>query len=238
MLKKQYSKDKSACKVTFTLPKEAAADAKEVKVLGDFNNWSWENGALMVASKVEYAATLELPTGKSYAFRYLIDNDTWENDWQADSYETNKYGVYNSVLALDSAEAEAPVVPKAKGATKTATKASDKAAPAKKDSTKAAKPAAAKATAPKAKATVADDLTKIEGVGPKIAELLNAAGIATFADLAKAKTAALQSVLEGAGPRYKMHDPATWAEQAKLATKGEWSKLDSLQEELKGGKRK
>ncbi|MCB9273654.1 MAG: 50S ribosomal protein L27, partial [Lewinellaceae bacterium] len=51
------------------------------------------------------------------------------------------------------------------------------------------------------------------------------------------KKATLQQILEAAGPRYKMHDPATWANQAKLAAKGEWDKLAKLQDELKGGKK-
>ncbi|HMR42490.1 MAG TPA: helix-hairpin-helix domain-containing protein, partial [Saprospiraceae bacterium] len=83
-----------------------------------------------------------------------------------------------------------------------------------------------------------DDLTKIEGIGPKIAELLNGAGIVTFDGLAKADTKTLKGVLENAGPRFKMHDPATWMEQAKLAAAAQWEKLAKLQEELKGGKRK
>ena len=105
---------------------------------------------------------------------------------------------------------------------------------------KAAKPA--KAEAPKAAkaaktaAVTNDDLTKIEGVGPKIQTLLQEKGILTFSDLAKAKVADLKAILEAAGSRYKMHDPATWAKQAKLAADGQWEKLQQLQNELKGGK--
>ncbi len=60
-----------------------------------------------------------------------------------------------------------------------------------------------------------DDLTKIEGIGKKIAELLVAANITTFSDLAKAPLNTLQVILKSAGSRYKSYDPSTWSEQAK-----------------------
>ena len=79
-------------------------------------------------------------------------------------------------------------------------------------------------------------MKKVEGNGPKIAGLLNAAGIITFADLAKAPIKTLKKVLADAGKRFKMHDPKTWAAQAELAAKGDWDKLKAWQGELKGGK--
>jgi predicted flap endonuclease-1-like 5' DNA nuclease len=81
-----------------------------------------------------------------------------------------------------------------------------------------------------------DDLKKIEGVGPKIEELLNQAGITTFATLAKTATDKLKSILDAAGKRYQIHDPSTWAKQAKLAADGKWDELTKWQGELKGGK--
>ena len=227
MLKKSYSKTKPVCKVTFTLPVEAANGAKDVRVLGDFNNWSWENGYKMKAGKKDFTTAVELEAGKIYEFRYLIDNHLWENDWAADSYvESGFYGITNSVIALKEATKKAPA--KKTVAKKTPAKTNGKQAPAAK-----AKPKAA----PAAKKAKADDLKKIEGIGPKIAGLLKEAGIVTFADLAKAKITILKAILEKAGKRYQMHDPSTWAEQAKLANKGEWDKLAKLQDELKGGKR-
>ena len=83
---------------------------------------------------------------------------------------------------------------------------------------------------------VKEDLTKIEGVGPKIAELLNNAGIYSFADLSKASSKKLKGILEAAGSRYQMHDPSTWAKQAKLAAGGKWEELEKWQDELNGGK--
>ncbi|MBK8564567.1 MAG: hypothetical protein IPN76_14840 [Saprospiraceae bacterium] len=276
-VEKDYSKTKPVCKVTFTLPIEAAQGGSEVRILGDFNDWSWENGYKMKSGKAEFTSEVELTAGKEYQFRYLIDNHIWENDWNADNYLPTPFGVYNSVISLREVAAAAaakavatkpaatkaeakPTAPKAEAKTaakkavaKVATpKAEAKPAVAKVAAPKAeAKPAVAKAAAPAAKAApkaaaakpvaakavVADDLTKIEGIGPKIAELLKAAGIVTFKDLTAAKAATVKSILDAAGKRFQMHDPSTWAEQSKLAANGEWEKLAKLQDALKGGKK-
>ena len=79
-----------------------------------------------------------------------------------------------------------------------------------------------------------DDLEIIEGIGPKIAGLLKAAGITTFAQLAEADLARVQEILRAANLR--LADPTTWAEQARLAAKGDWSALETLQNQLKGGR--
>ncbi len=81
-----------------------------------------------------------------------------------------------------------------------------------------------------------DDLKKIEGIGPKIEQLLNAAGISTFAELAMADVEQIKEVLNEAGSRYKMHDPTTWPQQAALAAAGKWDELKTLQDELNGGR--
>ena len=81
-----------------------------------------------------------------------------------------------------------------------------------------------------------DDLVIIEGIGPKIAELLNNAGITTFAQLAEADDATVQQVLTEAGPRFNVHDATTWNEQAALARDGKMDELKELQDRLKGGK--
>ena len=113
---------------------------------------------------------------------------------------------------------------------------------------KVAKPVAAKA-APKAQAaaglpkkyltkTGADDLTAIEGIGPKIGDLLIAAGITTFAQLASAKVSKIEEVLKAAGSRYSMANPGTWPEQAALLASGDYAGFEKLAEELDGGVRK
>ena len=85
------------------------------------------------------------------------------------------------------------------------------------------------------KAAETDDLKKIEGIGPKIAEIFNAAGINTFADLAGTSVEKLSEILADAGSSYASKNPGTWPEQAKLAAEGNWDVLKDLQEKLKGG---
>lgn len=82
----------------------------------------------------------------------------------------------------------------------------------------------------------ANDLTVVEGIGPKIAGLLSDAGIPTWAALGDARIGTLREVLENAGPRYRMHDPETWARQSRMAASGEWKKLKVYQDSLNRGK--
>ena len=86
------------------------------------------------------------------------------------------------------------------------------------------------------KKKVADDLVKIEGIGPKVVKVLSRAGIETFEDLAQAKPADVQKVLDKAG--LQMMDPEGWIDQAKLAAKEDWEGFEKLQETLKGGRKK
>lgn len=81
-----------------------------------------------------------------------------------------------------------------------------------------------------------DDLKVIEGIGPKIADLLIDGGISTFAQLAASTPEAIQEILEAAGPQYNIHSPATWPAQAQLAADGKWDELKTLQDELLGGR--
>jgi large subunit ribosomal protein L21 len=81
----------------------------------------------------------------------------------------------------------------------------------------------------------ADDLTKVEGIGPKISELLQNAGVNTFADLASQSEDALKTVLKGGGSRFAMKNPSTWAKQADMAANGQWDELKKWQDILDGG---
>jgi large subunit ribosomal protein L27 len=94
-----------------------------------------------------------------------------------------------------------------------------------------------KAPAKKAKkADAGDDLKKIEGIGPKIAELFNNEGIMTFAQLSETSTERMQEILTAAGSRYASHNPGTWAKQAAMAAAGQWDELKAWQDEMNGGK--
>jgi predicted flap endonuclease-1-like 5' DNA nuclease len=84
------------------------------------------------------------------------------------------------------------------------------------------------------KESSSDDLTKIEGIGPKIADVLVANGITTFAELSASKVGDLRTIL--ADNDLASHEPKTWSKQATLAKNEKWDKLAELQEELKGGR--
>ena len=92
-----------------------------------------------------------------------------------------------------------------------------------------------KATGPEA--TAPDDLKRIEGIGPKIASVLQAAGISTFAQLADTEVSQLEQILEEADPRLlRLADPSSWPEQAALAAGEESDALEALQATLKRGR--
>jgi len=78
------------------------------------------------------------------------------------------------------------------------------------------------------------NLQIIEGVGPKIESILKAAGYHTWSDLAKASDTDLQKVLDDAGPRYRMHDPTLWSNQARHAANGDWDGLVRYQKDIDG----
>ncbi|MEP7267876.1 MAG: hypothetical protein ABI844_09640 [Saprospiraceae bacterium] len=82
----------------------------------------------------------------------------------------------------------------------------------------------------------ADDLKLIEGIGPKIEQLFHKADIKTWQKLSETNTKTMQEILNKAGTQYSLANPKTWAKQSALAAKGNWKKLKSLQDSLKGGK--
>lgn len=79
----------------------------------------------------------------------------------------------------------------------------------------------------------ADDLTKVEGIGPKIAETLVAAGVATFEDLSTKKPEEISTIIADVKGS---HTPDTWPKQAKMASDGQWDELKAWQDEMDGGK--
>lgn len=103
-LQKKYLKSKPVCKITFTLPREAAASASNVCLVGDFNNWKEHATPLKKLKNGAFKITLDLPCGKEYQYRYLVDSTIWLNDWAADKYVPSPYGVDNSVVRVESRE--------------------------------------------------------------------------------------------------------------------------------------
>ena len=97
-IRRKYLKARPACQVTFVLPREAAPAAETVCILGEFNNWAQDAHPLKKLKSGDFTGTLELETGRSYRFRYIIDGWKYENDWYADRYEPNPYGGEDSVI--------------------------------------------------------------------------------------------------------------------------------------------
>lgn len=251
MFEIKYPKGKSICKVNFSVSVDGVGAGRDVRVLGDFNNWSWMDGLKLKEGKKAYTGTMELPAAAAtYQFRYRVDGDHWINDPAVDRTVGNTFGTANMVLQI-----EAGVTPAQRKKTAPTKQATAKKAPAKKAAPKQvaikkepskqepskrepSKQVAVKKEPSKQAAAGPDNLKLIEGIGPKIEGLLAEAGIATFAALASAKPAQLKSVLAEAGPRYRLAKTDTWREQAKLAASGKMNELKKLQAELKGGIRK
>jgi hypothetical protein len=189
-------------KITFTLPAEVVADANSGLLLGDFNNWDDSKAPSLKKQKDgSLKTTVTLEGGRSYQYRYLLDDGRWVNDYSAETYVHDwRYGVDNCLITVPEEEVSANAI--------IATEALPK----------------------------KDDLTKIEGIGKKIAEILTAAGIASFEILAKTTPKKLRTILDEAGKKFKAYDPSAWPKQAKLAAAGKWIELKKLQGELKSGK--
>jgi 1,4-alpha-glucan branching enzyme len=90
-------------RVTFTMPAGIWADT--IHLVGDFNNWSTTATPLQL-SEHGWSVSLELEAGRSYQYRYLINNTDWYNDWRADLYVPNEYGGDNSVVVTTIATQE------------------------------------------------------------------------------------------------------------------------------------
>ena len=81
-----------------------------------------------------------------------------------------------------------------------------------------------------------DDLKVVEGIGPKIEGMLKDAGIKTWKTLSESTVADCQKVLDTGGKRYKVHDPASWPMQSKMAYEGKWKELLKWQDKHDHGK--
>ena len=147
-------------------------------------------------------------------------------------YDNALIELIDDVLTSYDAPAPAPAPAPAKTKTNTTKKAPVK--PKAKDV--AIDLAAAKAAGFKIKN--ADDLTVIEGIGPKINDLFKQNGLKTFADVASATVPQMRKILDAGGARFRIANPSTWAKQAKLAANNKWTELKKLQDELSGGVKK
>ena len=83
--------------VTFRVP---SFDQVSVHVVGEFNGWSPSALPMEPGTDGGLVATVTLPVGRRYRFRYLLDGTRWENDWAADDYAPNEFGGDDSVIDL------------------------------------------------------------------------------------------------------------------------------------------
>lgn len=151
-------------------------------------------------------------------------------------------------VPAEKASAPAPAAPKPAATPAMAAPATKAASPAPAATPKAAP----KSATPKAAAVIdlaaakkagfalknANDLTVVEGIGPKINELFNNAGVKTFAQLASQTLPQMRKVLDDGGSRFRIANPSTWGQQAALAAENKWDELKKLQDNLSGGVKK
>lgn len=94
-IKKQYLKSKPICKVTFSIEAE---DAKNVSLVGSFNEWNTDAAPLKKLKNGTFKGTLDLDTEGSYEYKYVVDGN-YVNDEAADAYAWNDYAATdNSVV--------------------------------------------------------------------------------------------------------------------------------------------
>lgn len=96
MFKKSYSKTGKVCRTTFKY--ENPEQAQKACLAGDFNAWSADAQPMKKLKDGSFSVTLSLDAGKTYAFRYVLDDSIWVNDPEADSYIANEYGEDNSQI--------------------------------------------------------------------------------------------------------------------------------------------
>jgi predicted flap endonuclease-1-like 5' DNA nuclease len=188
----------------------------------DFENmniWCWLIPALVGV----ISGILGYLIGKSSSTS--IDNSGELNTWKDKNAKLKAdLDACNSKLKLASAGAAAGAVTTASSLT-----ASAPSAPKVDFDAAAAKAAFGKAVK-------LDDLKVVEGIGPKIAGMFNDAGINTWRALSETAVSRCQEVLDGGGDRYKVHNPASWPLQAKMAAEGKWAELAKWQDEHSHGK--
>ena len=91
-MKKRMLKTKPVCKVTFELPSEAANGAASVYLVGDFNDWDTGGTPMKRRKDGSFSVTIDLDCDREYQYKYLIDSQTWKNDWGADKYTASPVG--------------------------------------------------------------------------------------------------------------------------------------------------
>jgi 1,4-alpha-glucan branching enzyme len=100
-IKKQYLKNKEICKVTFSVPESEGNKVQKVHVVGEFNDWSISTTPMKRSKNGVFTASVDLKPGQEYQFRYLLDENRWDNDTEADKFAETPYGdARNSVIVI------------------------------------------------------------------------------------------------------------------------------------------
>lgn len=98
MIRRDMKRGARKVRATFVIPDDDL-DGRIVAVVGDFNDWD-PTAAPMRKQREGRVASVTVEAGRRYAFRYLRDDGAWFNDDAADAYESNEFGVHNSILDL------------------------------------------------------------------------------------------------------------------------------------------
>jgi 1,4-alpha-glucan branching enzyme len=98
MIQKSYTRAGRSCRVTFQFQPEI--DARNVHLCGEFNNWDRIANPMKRLKGGGFTLALSLEPGRQYQFKYLVDDQRWENDAVADSYVSNAFGTEDSVVKV------------------------------------------------------------------------------------------------------------------------------------------
>ena len=100
-INKRYFKTKPSCTVTFRLPKGDAGAAEKACLVGEFNEWQTAATPMQRLKDGSFKATVDLEPGRDYQFRYLLDDQTWVNDAEAEEFvPTQFHDAENSVVRV------------------------------------------------------------------------------------------------------------------------------------------
>ena len=99
-IRKQYTKDRRACKVTFLALEEPGEQAREVHLAGDFNQWDTRSTPMKRKKDGSFAVTLSLEPGRAYQYRYVVDNCRWVSDLRADDMVHCSFGNCDNSVAV------------------------------------------------------------------------------------------------------------------------------------------
>jgi 1,4-alpha-glucan branching enzyme len=100
MPKKEYTKTGRSCRVTFELPAEV--NAQTACLCGEFNDWDPTSHPMKRRKDGSFNLTISLKPGKEYRYRFLLDNERWENDWSAESYVPNEFSGEDSLITIEN----------------------------------------------------------------------------------------------------------------------------------------